>query len=156
MMEVIDVTSSLPCNAEVLQFLKENRARLAGKSSKDKGQAKAATVVLETLNYLEKTPAGKLCNKLETKKISDFLIGLEKFKLTSSEQLQIINHCPQSQVEIQLLVEESEERLSEADVDEILDLINVHLLEDHNESGERNATQVQATSAETESENNAK
>ena len=154
---MIDVTSSLPCNAEVLQFLKENRSRLAGKSSKDKGQAKAATVVLETLNYLEKTPAGKLCNKLSTSsKISDFIIGLEKFKLTSSEQLQIINHCPQSQVEIQLLVEESEERLSEADVDEILDLINVHLLEDHNESGERNATQVQAASAETETENNAK
>ena len=54
-MEVVDVTSSLPCNAEVLQFLKENRSRLAGKSSKDKGQAKAATVVLETLNYLDKT-----------------------------------------------------------------------------------------------------
>ena len=150
MMEVIDVTSSLPCNAEVLQFLKENRSRLAGKSSKDKGQAKAATVVLETLNYLEKTPAGKLCNKLETKKISDFLIGLEKFKLTSSEQLQIINHCPQSQVEIQLLVEESEERLSEADVDEILDLINVHLLEE-NESGENLSTQQAA-----ETENNTK
>lgn len=151
MMEVIDVTSSLPCNAEVLQFLKENRSRLAGKSSKDKGQAKAATVVLETLNYLEKTPAGKLCNKLSTSsKISDFIIGLEKFKLTSSEQLQIINHCPQSQVEIQLLVEESEERLSEADVDEILDLINVHLLEE-NESGENLSTQQAA-----ETENNTK
>lgn len=150
-MEVIDVTSSLPCNAEVLQFLKENRSRLAGKSSKDKGQAKAATVVLETLNYLEKTPAGKLCNKLSTSsKISDFIIGLEKFKLTSSEQLQIINHCPQSQVEIQLLVEESEERLSEADVDEILDLINVHLLEE-NESGENLSTQQAA-----ETENNTK
>ena len=151
MMEVSDVTSSLPCNAEVLQFLKENRSRLAGKSSKDKGQAKAATVVLETLNYLEKTPAGKLCNKLSTSsKISDFIIGLEKFKLTSSEQLQIINHCPQSQVEIQLLVEESEERLSEADVDEILDLINVHLLEE-NESGENLSTQQAA-----ETENNTK
>ena len=150
-MEVSDVTSSLPCNAEVLQFLKENRSRLAGKSSKDKGQAKAATVVLETLNYLEKTPAGKLCNKLSTSsKISDFIIGLEKFKLTSSEQLQIINHCPQSQVEIQLLVEESEERLSEADVDEILDLINVHLLEE-NESGENLSTQQAA-----ETENNTK
>ena len=100
---------------------------------------------------MEKTPAGKLCNKLSTSsKISDFIIGLEKFKLTSSEQLQIINHCPQSQVEIQLLVEESEERLSEADVDEILDLINVHLLEE-NESGENLSTQQAA-----ETENNTK
>ena len=151
-MEVVDVTSSLPCNAEVLQFLKENRSRLAGKSSKDKGQAKAATVVLETLNYLDKTPAGKLCNKLASSRFSDFIISLEKFKLTSSEQLQIINHCPQSQVEIQLLVQDSEERLSESEVEEILDLINVHLIDNDEEQQNEPAAKNQSADNEKESD----
>ena len=146
-MEVVDVTSNLPCNAEVLQFLKENRSKLAGKPSKDKGQAKAATVVLETLNYLEKTPAGKLSTKLNSPTFRDFFVSIEKFKLTSAEQLQIVNHCPQSAVEIQLLVEESEERLSESEVDELLELINIHLLD--NESNE--APPSAGSESETES-----
>ena len=140
-MEVVDITSNLPCNAEVLQFLKENKSKLAGKSSKDKGQAKAATVVLEALNYLEKTPAGKLSAKLSSQSFSDFFANIEKFKLTSAEQLQIINHCPQSAVEIQLLVEDSEERLSETDVDELLDLISNHLVD--NASNEKAASSPQ-------------
>ena len=49
-MEVIDTCDALPCNAEVLQFLQENRAKLAG--GKSKHSAKAGTVVLETLHYL--------------------------------------------------------------------------------------------------------
>ena len=49
-MEVIDTCDALPSNAEVLQFLQENRTKLAG--GKKFGQAKAGTVVLETLHYL--------------------------------------------------------------------------------------------------------
>lgn len=108
-MEIIDTCDSLPCNAEVLQFLRESRNKL--KVSKDKAQAKAATVVLETLNYLERTPAGKLSESIGETKLNAFFEAIEKYNLTESEKLQILNHCPRSAVEIQLLVEDSEERL---------------------------------------------
>jgi len=128
-MEVIDTCDALPCNAEVLQFLRETRGKLATKRAKDSsGQAKAATVVLETLNYLEKTPAATLSKNIETEKLNEFFDAIEKFNLKPPEKLQLLNHCPKSAVEIQLLVEDSEERLSESDVDEILNFVKIHLL----------------------------
>ena len=42
-MEIVKACDAMPCNAEVLKFLQENRLKLSSKSSKDKGQAKAAT-----------------------------------------------------------------------------------------------------------------
>ncbi len=135
-MEIVDACDALPCNAEVLQFLRENRSKLAGKSSKDKGQAKAATVVLETLNYLEKTPAGNLVDKISSVKLNDFMTDTSKYNLTDSERLQILNHCPKSAVEIQLLVEDSEERLSETEVNELLSMIKVQILEEDEEEEE--------------------
>jgi len=127
-MEVLDTCDSLPCNAEVLQFLREHRTKLAGKAAKDKGQAKAATVVLETLQYLEKTAASTLIESYTSQTLNEFLGSIEKFNLTSSEKLNLLNHCPQKEVEIQVLIEDSEERLSETDVEELLSLVKSHLL----------------------------
>ena len=127
-MEVIDTNDALPCNAEVLKFLRENRSKLANKPSKDKGQAKAATVVLEALNYLEKTPAGSLAESMTSDTLNEFFDSIAKFNLSAAERLQVLNHCPKSAVEIQLLIEDSEERLSESDVEELLSLIHSHLL----------------------------
>ncbi len=56
------------------------------------GSAKAATIVLETLSYLEKTPAAKYSSE----KFKDFeskLFDL-KIELTHAERLMILNHCP--------------------------------------------------------------
>ena len=127
-MEIVETCDALPCNAEVLKFLKENRAKIASKSNQSKSsQAKAATVVLEALTYLEKTPAGKLSEELDSAKLNDFFSAIEKFKLSPSEKLNILNHCPGSAVEIQLLIEDSEERLSEDQVEELLQEIKIHL-----------------------------
>ena len=60
-MEVVETCDALPCNAEVLQFLKEKRDKLKRKDrQKEQVEGKGATVVLEALNYLENTPAGPL------------------------------------------------------------------------------------------------
>ena len=145
-MEIVKACDAMPCNAEVLKFLQENRLKLSSKSSKDKGQAKAATVVLETITYLEKTPAGKLSEEFTSTKLNDFLAAIEKFKLTPTEKLLLLNHCPRSAVEVQLLVEDSEERLSEDQVDELLQEISVNLIgeEEEEEENEQNETNEEA------------
>jgi len=125
-MEVVETCDALPCNAEVLQFLKERRDKLG----------KGGTVVLEALNYLEKTPAGPLSEDISSEKLNGFCKSIEKFNLKPAEKLQILNHCPKSAVEIQLLVEDSEERLSDTDVDEILIAVKVHLLGETEEDAE--------------------
>lgn len=127
-MEVLDTCDALPCNAEVLQFLREDKSKLAAKGAKDKRQAKAATVVLETLRYLEKTPAATLSKNYTNETLNAFLAAIAKFNLSSSEKLNLLNHCPDKEVEVQVLVEDSEERLSETDVSELLSLVKVHLL----------------------------
>ena len=128
-MEVVETCDALPCNAEVLQFLKERRDKLKKKDrEKEQLVGKGATVVLEALNYLESTPAGPLSEELSSEKLNEFCKSIEKFNLKPAEQLQILNHCPKSAVEIQLLVEDSEERLSDTDVDEILIAVKVKSL----------------------------
>ncbi len=124
-MDIVNKYSAVPSNVEVFQFLQENRRKLPTKGT---GQGKAATIVLETLNYLDKTPAGKLAADWDREKFGQFFEAVEQFKLTPSETLQILNHCPTSAVEIQLLIEDSEERLSEGQVQDLLDIVKKHLI----------------------------
>ena len=63
------------------------------------GSAKAATIVLETLTYLEKTPA----TKYSPEKFQDFSEKLDDLKVdfTHSERLLILNHCPRVSRKVQ-------------------------------------------------------
>ena len=66
-------------------------------------------------------------------------IKLLCLSLSKNEVVQLINHRPVSAVEIQLLLEGSEERLTESQVDDILEIVSQTLpnhIQEEEEEGE--------------------
>jgi hypothetical protein len=73
---------------------------------------------------LENTP----CKDQTQENIELFITEVKKFgRLTKPEILTMINDPPSLPVHIQLIVEDSEERLSETQVDEIIELSKKYL-----------------------------
>ena len=94
-MEVVKTSSDILCNSEVLQFLREQREKNLQKKNqyrKDNKGGQAATVVLETLSYLDKSA----CADLDPNKASAFFDKLSEsgINLNSREKLHLLNHCP--------------------------------------------------------------
>ncbi len=114
-MEVVDDSEAVLSNYEVLGFLREERKELTGKKkgpSHHPRSGQVATLLLETLSSLESTVAST-----QTKEaVAEFLTRTEEFGLTRAERLMLLNHRPTTELEVHLLVEESEERLQEEQV----------------------------------------
>ncbi|KAI1287617.1 DNA-directed RNA polymerase III subunit RPC9 [Halotydeus destructor] len=125
-MEVLNDNDALLSNNEVLNLLREPR------SKKDEPK-NLATIRYETVKYLEDLP----CKYQNNEIVRNFLIQFKEkgFRLTKAEKLEILNHRPASTVELQLLIEESEERFSEEAMNHMLELIQL-TLPSENESEE--------------------
>ncbi|XP_031844283.1 CGRP receptor component [Nomia melanderi] len=121
-MEVLKECAAYLSNYEVLDILQNIKAN---KKQKMK-QNQLATITYQTIRYLEETP----CKKQSSEKIRDFLKAVESFKLTKCEKLTLLNVCPKTPLEIQLIVEDSEERLSDEEVESLLQAVTNYLGEE--------------------------
>ncbi|CAI4232061.1 unnamed protein product [Auanema sp. JU1783] len=104
MMEVLNDRVTLLSNYEVLTLLQETK-KMEDKKNKGKCQS-LGTVLFETSKYLRTTP----CATQTPECIATLIREMTKFNLTAAEIMQIINLRPTTATEVQLLVEESEER----------------------------------------------
>lgn len=121
-MEVKSEKHAMLSNFEVLGLLKDIQSG-NGQKKPNKFQTNLATITYETIKSLEDRP----CAHHTAAGLTAAMKALGPYGLTAAEKLQLINLCPSSAVEIQLIVEESEERLTEAQIEEILDLLATHI-----------------------------
>ena len=132
-MEVINAKSATMTNFEVMRFLKEQKDSIKPPKGKKEKGSKAQkvnksllTVTLETLSWLENSPAGVQ----EEHHIKEFAQQLSdlcqegSMQLSNEEVVQLINHRPGSAVEIQLLLENSEERFTEDQVEKLIQIVD--------------------------------
>eukprot|EP00794_Sanderia_malayensis_P006985 gene6985-7770_t len=112
-MEVLDENSAMLSNYEVLSLLKDFKA---GKNQ----PSSVATISYEAVKYLEQMP----CKQQSPEVIDKFMKEMISYDFTKAEKLQLLNLRPASVVELQLILEEVDERLkSEEEIEKLLELI---------------------------------
>lgn len=122
-MEVKNECAATLSNSEVFSLLKDIQSGKNGQRKPSKYLTSLATICFSSIKYLEKTP----CVDQNDEIVQKFLAALQPFNLTKGEKLQLLNHRPTTAVEIQLIIEESEERLTEEQNEQIINLISTLL-----------------------------
>lgn len=120
-MEVLNPGVTMLANWEVYSLLCDIRD---GKNHEQKplpSQPNLANIVYSTACYLRNTP----CTVQSDAVIEKFNKVLEEeFDLTKAERLQILNLRATTDVEMQLIVEESEERFSDDEMKKLCDIVS--------------------------------
>ena len=120
-MEVVNGKAAFLSNYEVFELLKELKEEEANKKL-TKGR-NFDTLVYCALKYLKNTP----CAQQSEKTVTEFLTAIKEFELTEAECLQILNLRPSTEVELQLIIEEVEDRLTTEQTERLLELVSLYL-----------------------------
>eukprot|EP00741_Cyanophora_paradoxa_P020161 tig00000219_g19461.t1 len=130
MSNVINKNAGLLTNYEVYEFLSRQRDERKEHDVPNRSDAPAVErkkdpdnlliVEAQVLEFLEKTPAVHQ----STEQITSFLQQLEGSNLTKAEKLQLIDLRPRTLVEIHLIVEQCDERLTEDQTIQLLSIVN--------------------------------
>ncbi|XP_053675473.1 DNA-directed RNA polymerase III subunit RPC9 [Anopheles nili] len=112
-MEIVNPNAAILTNFEVMTALKNMK-----NNKKKYGLRNLATITYETVQYLEDTA----CKDQTSASIVEFLQVMKEFSLTKNECLMMVNDPPSSPLHIQLMIEDSDERLTEEQVSRILEL----------------------------------
>ncbi|RCI00639.1 hypothetical protein CU097_005158 [Rhizopus azygosporus] len=121
-MQIKNARSALITNYEVLRLLEENQQNQKLLQAQDLSieyPESLRTVQFELTEYLKQTPVGSQTPA----QVTNFLEAISQFDLTRAEKLQILNLRPKSAVEIYLVIEECEERFSEEDLENMINII---------------------------------
>ncbi|VDK18567.1 unnamed protein product [Anisakis simplex] len=138
-MDVLDAQQTVLTNAETFQLINERR-RQQSTVPKDQRVKALGTVIYETSSYLQTSPAAAQ----KTEDIENAIRALAPFKLTAAETLQVINLRPSTIIEIQLIVEECEERLTEEQMNQLVNVVNENLPPRPSSSGDSKAVAEEA------------
>jgi DNA-directed RNA polymerase subunit F len=114
-MEILNESAALLSNHEVYSLISDTQPR----QGKKKPSQNLSTITYTTMRYLERTP----CVVQNKDVIETFVKAMQPFELKKAEILQLLNLRPTTHVEIQLIVEETEDRLTEEQVDNLLEII---------------------------------
>ncbi|KAG9127036.1 hypothetical protein FRC07_000921 [Ceratobasidium sp. 392] len=154
-MEIVDKSSALLSNYEVLALLSEleadqlakARSHLAAKKEEEAAQLNGTSVPLVAGNPIhDEVPQNlrtveveliahlkdqyPLMQRQNDMAIRNLTRGLGKFSLTKSEKLQIVNLAPRQLVELYVIIENLEDRFSDDDLNEVLQLVEESFLID--------------------------
>ncbi|XP_065677317.1 histidine protein methyltransferase 1 homolog [Hydra vulgaris] len=113
-MEIVSENCAYLSNMEVFQLL--DKEKLV-----EHKHSNTATVAYQTLKYLEKTP----CKAQNNDQVTNFLNAIQHYNFTKAEKLQLVNLRPTSIIEMQLIIEELDERLkTEEELENLIHIIN--------------------------------
>ena len=122
-MEVKNENVALLSNLEVLMLLKDIQAGRNNQQKPNKHHQNLGTITYETVKYLERTP----CALQASEHVVSFMEAMKDFDLTKAEKLQLLNNRPTSLVEMHLMIEESDERMSDEYMGRLMNAIVTHL-----------------------------
>lgn len=115
-MKVLQASGGLLTNAEVLAVLRDRGC--------DGQLPSARSLASEKVVYHELSQCSP---DARPEKLRKLMAALQPFKLSRAEQLQVINLAPSSMVEVHLIMERCEERLTEDQVTELLSVVSQHI-----------------------------
>ncbi|VDP12603.1 unnamed protein product [Soboliphyme baturini] len=136
-MEVVNERRIYLSNYEVLRLLQEKGDQSEDKSSAPHSKA-LSTVVYETVKYLQGTP----CIEQTEESIVKTIEQLKKFNLSKKEILQILNLRPSTPLELQMIITEGDQKLSEDSITEILSVVQESLSVASNHSADQDLSET--------------